>query len=248
MATSKPPLASTRHWPVLSLASVNAHSTSTDCCVVVHGRVLDVTRFLHEHPGGAAALSKPGRGGCDVTEHFDRIGHSATAWKQLLTMQIGTLGERDPSSATTGAVGPADKETHAVEWHAARRRAILKAHPEVAALQGQNHFTPLIGVAVGVLHAAACVLVQRCGGLGALSGFGLTLALAATVGAWCKMIQFAVSHELCHGTAGAWCRGTLAKHLCFHACTLPSVGGETHQYCTPPWGLIPRPVDRLRLR
>jgi len=222
---------STRHWPVLSLASVSAHSTSTDCCVVVHGRVLDVTSFLREHPGGAAALSKPGRAGCDVTAHFDRIGHSSAAWARLLTMQIATLGgERHPASSDPA--GPADKETYAVEWHAARRRAILKAHPEVAALQGHNHLTPLIGVAVGLLHAATCVLAQRCGSLGLLGGFALTLALAATVGAWCKMIQFAVSHDLCHGTAGAWCRGTLAKHACFHACTLPSVGGETHQYYT----------------
>ena len=220
---------STRHWPVLSLASVSAHNTSTDCCVVVHGRVLDVTSFLKEHPGGAAALSKPGRAGCDVTEHFDRIGHSSVAWKKLLTMQIGTLGEEPHPSSS---VGPADKETYAVEWHAARRRAILKAHPEVAALQGHNHLTPLIGVGVGLLHAVTCVLAQRCGSLGILGGLGLTLALAATVGAWCKMVQFAVAHDLCHGTAGAWCRGTLAKHMCFHACTLPSVGGETHQYYT----------------
>ena len=233
--------ASGRRWPSLSLAAVSTHRSSTDCYVVVHGRVIDVSSFLTQHPGGAAALSKEGRGGCDVTEHFDRIGHSSAAWSKLLTMQVGELdlhGDAPPSSSSSSSSsaavgGPIDQETYAVEWHGARRRAILKAHPEVAALQGHNSLTPLLGVGVGLLHAAACVMVQRWGsGLGVPSGLGLMLALAATVGAWCKMAQFAVSHDLCHGTAGAWCRGPLARHACLHLCTLPSVGGETHQYYT----------------
>lgn len=32
------------------------HTTKDDCWVVVNGQVLDVTKFLPDHPGGALAI------------------------------------------------------------------------------------------------------------------------------------------------------------------------------------------------
>ena len=72
----------------VSFATLAEHNRDDDCWVAVHGNVYDVTKFLSEHPGGAAALSKPGRAGSDVTSHFERIGHSAEARARLLTIPL----------------------------------------------------------------------------------------------------------------------------------------------------------------
>ncbi len=72
-------------------AELRRHDTPADCWVAVHGRALDVTGFLAEHPGGPAALSKAGRGGRDVTSHFERLRHSASARAMLSGMQVGVM-------------------------------------------------------------------------------------------------------------------------------------------------------------
>ena len=73
---------------------------------------------------------------------------------------------------------------------------LLAAHPEVKELFGDNSFTPLVGLSVGLLHAYGVVVSTE------LPWWGLLL-LGYTMGAWCKMIQFAVCHEVCHKMAGA---------------------------------------------
>merc|ERR1719353_511138 len=40
----------------LTMAEVAKHTTKSDCWVVVSGQVLDVTKFLGEHPGGELAI------------------------------------------------------------------------------------------------------------------------------------------------------------------------------------------------
>lgn len=210
----------------ISRATLAMHNTEADCWVAVHGAVFDVTTFLFAHPGGSAALSKKGRAGCDVTSHFERIGHSTEARRVLSGFRIGTLiddGERDDGGHGEEALAADDAHRYAVEWHARRRRAMLRAHPELAELAGHNPFTPLIGVFAGVVHALACI--YACG-LSVPAAF----LLAYTVGAWCKMMQFAVCHEVCHGVAGELFRPLLPKHIALSLLTLPSVGGETHHY------------------
>ena len=76
---------------VYAWADIATHNTPADCWVVVHGQVFDVTRFLSTHPGGVGALSKAGRGGCDVTQHFERIGHSQHARDILQTLSVGVV-------------------------------------------------------------------------------------------------------------------------------------------------------------
>jgi cytochrome b involved in lipid metabolism len=38
---------------MITFDELKAHNQSTDCWIVVHDRVYDVSAFLDEHPGGA---------------------------------------------------------------------------------------------------------------------------------------------------------------------------------------------------
>jgi hypothetical protein len=186
---------------------VARHDTPDDCWVVVEGRVLDVTEFLKNHPGGVAALSKLGRAGADVTSHFLRIGHSEKARAIMTSLQVGCLATTAGDSAAlaaTAAISIAaedrsaaeqDEKERAIQWHADRRKRILQRHPEVASLAGHNPFTPLVGFFTVIVHCMGCILAQRTSWLGAF-------ALAYTVGAVCKFWQFAICHDVCHDTAG----------------------------------------------
>ena len=216
-----------------SWEEIAAHNRPDDCWIVVHGGVYDVTSFLSSHPGGVAALSKKGRAGADVTSHFERIGHSASARELLASLQIGIVADhvRD-HEAVAGPPGAQlldedELEGLAVQWHARRRREILLAHPEVEQLAGDNVATPWIGLGVCVLHAAVCMWVCLLSGW---LGIGGALLFGYTVGAWCKMAQFAVCHDVCHGTAGPLCRSRPIQRFWFHLLTLPSIGGETQHY------------------
>ena len=55
----------------VSVAEVAKHSTDSDCWVIVGDQVLDVTKFLPEHPGGKKAIML--FAGKDATEEFDML-------------------------------------------------------------------------------------------------------------------------------------------------------------------------------
>lgn len=40
---------------VITFDELKAHNRSTDCWILVHDRVYDVSDFLEEHPGGAGS-------------------------------------------------------------------------------------------------------------------------------------------------------------------------------------------------
>merc|ERR1712098_932111 len=78
---------------VYSMAEVRSHTSETDCWVVVHNKVYDVTSFLANHPGGSAIiLAVAGR---DATNAFEDVGHSFFARKKLEDFFIGNLKEED---------------------------------------------------------------------------------------------------------------------------------------------------------
>lgn len=233
------------------------HATASDCWVAVHGKVLDVTHFIRKHPGGVSALTKAGRAGCDVTKHFDNVQHSATALGILDTLQIGILDEdgtdiesesesasllestpttpingNNSSTPTTEASTPNIQaldevqymREYSIRWHAARRKAILRDHPEVAALIGTNPWTCLIGALTVLVHCYTCILCQG-------YDWYWSIVLAYTIGALCKMYQFAVCHDVCHDTAGSWLKHSpLLKRIALQCFTLPAFGGATHSY------------------
>jgi hypothetical protein len=190
----------------ISRLEVAQHSTELDCWVVIDNMVLDVTAFLKKHPGGISAISKPGRGGCDVSLYFNKIGHSAYAKSLLMGMQIGVPMDNNCDNSQMFDVGMCDlvsrsnavhdvvdqpQHDYASRWHATRRKNILKDHPQIALLMGSNPWTCLVGLVVVFVHAITCIIAQR-----PECPWYLTLFLAYTIGAVCKMHQFSVNHDI----------------------------------------------------
>jgi len=79
---------------VYAHAEVALHRSETDCWVIIHGKVYNVTKFLDSHPGGADILLDAA--GYDATDEFEDTGHSPEARKDLAKYLIGSV---DPSSA-----------------------------------------------------------------------------------------------------------------------------------------------------
>ncbi|XWS14775.1 hypothetical protein CRYUN_Cryun35bG0037300 [Craigia yunnanensis] len=74
---------------VFTLSQVAQHKSKKDCWLVIDGRVLNVTKFLEEHPGGEEVLLESA--GKDATKEFKDIGHSKTAQNLILKYQVGLL-------------------------------------------------------------------------------------------------------------------------------------------------------------
>ncbi|KAL0931102.1 cytochrome b5 [Colletotrichum truncatum] len=68
---------------------VALHREANDCWMVIHGEVYDVTKYLHDHPGGAEVLIEAG--GVDATEAFDNAGHSEDAYEIMADFRVGKL-------------------------------------------------------------------------------------------------------------------------------------------------------------
>merc|ERR1712039_605147 len=75
----------------IPLSEVAKHTTKGDCWVVVSGQVLNVTKFLGEHPGGELAILT--FAGKDATEEFNMIHPPDVIGKYAPDAIIGTLGE-----------------------------------------------------------------------------------------------------------------------------------------------------------
>jgi cytochrome b involved in lipid metabolism len=68
---------------------ISQHNTEASCWVVLYDQVVDVTKFLHIHPGGLDPIND--MGGRDITKMFETIGHSANALSTSQKYIIGTL-------------------------------------------------------------------------------------------------------------------------------------------------------------
>merc|ERR1712151_1075193 len=74
----------------ITMAEVAKHTTKGDCWVVVSGQVLDVTKFLPEHPGGELAILT--FAGKDATEEFNMIPPPDVIGKYAPDAIIGAVG------------------------------------------------------------------------------------------------------------------------------------------------------------
>ncbi|GLT58861.1 hypothetical protein SLA2020_317220 [Shorea laevis] len=74
---------------VFTLSQVAQHKSKKDCWLVINGRVLNVTSFLDDHPGGEVVLLEVA--GKDATKEFIDIGHSNAAQNMLTKYQAGVL-------------------------------------------------------------------------------------------------------------------------------------------------------------
>ena len=73
--------------------------------MIIGGKVIDVSKYLEDHPGGEEVLLD--RVGQDATEDFEDINHSQDARKQLATFEVGELppSERKSAKAASGGGG-----------------------------------------------------------------------------------------------------------------------------------------------
>ena len=85
--------------------------------MVIHGKVVDVTRFVDEHPGGEDVLIESAGG--DATRQFEDVGHSSDARAQLEDLVIGTLRE------------PTEEEQRIEQEEALRRGEKIKIDKDV---------------------------------------------------------------------------------------------------------------------
>merc|ERR1719156_54354 len=90
----------------ITMDEVGKHVTNTDCWVVVAGQVLNVTKFLKEHPGGELAIMT--FAGKDATEEFNMIHPPDVIGKYAPDAVIGVLGAGGgDESEEDGEPGPA---------------------------------------------------------------------------------------------------------------------------------------------
>jgi len=80
---------------------VAKHTTKNDCWVILNDRVLNVTNFLSEHPGGELAILT--FAGKDATEEFDMIHPPDVVGKYAPDAIIGVIGAAPVAAPTTTA-------------------------------------------------------------------------------------------------------------------------------------------------
>merc|ERR1719217_257758 len=73
-----------------TLEEVAKHNSKESCWVVLDGKVLDVTKFLTEHPGGELAILT--FAGKDATEEFNMIHPPDVVGKYAPDSIIGKVG------------------------------------------------------------------------------------------------------------------------------------------------------------
>merc|ERR1711979_86592 len=91
-----------------TVEEVAKHVTKSDCWVVLNDRVLDVTSFLSQHPGGELAILT--FAGKDATAEFDMIHPPDVIDKYAPDAVLGMVGkgggEKVPAAATGGVAQP----------------------------------------------------------------------------------------------------------------------------------------------
>lgn len=103
--------------PTYTWEEIAKHDKDDDCWVVLYDKVLDVSKFLDEHPGGLDPIKD--MSGQDITSSYESIGHSSTATVRSKTFIVGRL---DPASKKTV---PAAKDS-APKWSETNREELLK--------------------------------------------------------------------------------------------------------------------------
>merc|ERR550537_414975 len=93
----------------ITLEEVAKHTTKNDCWVVVAGEVLNVTKFLPDHPGGELAILT--FAGKDATAEFNMIHPPDVIGKYAPDAIIGKVGAAAPAApaapaASGGAAAP----------------------------------------------------------------------------------------------------------------------------------------------
>ena len=91
---------------ILTTATVSAHSSSSDCWIIISGNVYAVSGYLNSHPGGAGVIANYcGRDASNAFATKDRnpgSSHSSFAVSQLSGLLVGRIGTPVTGSGNTG--------------------------------------------------------------------------------------------------------------------------------------------------
>jgi len=88
---------------IISAEEVGKHNNEDDCWIIVDGKVYDMTKFLHEHPGGKRVLMK--KAGQDATKEFHSLHAPEILERYNPLLQIGSLksaASEEKNSTTYG--------------------------------------------------------------------------------------------------------------------------------------------------
>lgn len=96
---------------IYSMEEIAKHNSEDDCWVIMYDKVLDVTKFLNEHPGGLDPLKDMAT--LDITSSFESIGHTSTALVKSKTFIIGRI---DPEEAKKRKAASKKASTPAPRW------------------------------------------------------------------------------------------------------------------------------------
>jgi acyl-CoA oxidase len=81
-----------------TLEEVSRHNNESECWIIINGKVLDVTKFLPAHPGGAAAILR--YAGKDGSEDFNMLHAPDVIQKHAPDAVIGVLKAGDAKSTS----------------------------------------------------------------------------------------------------------------------------------------------------
>jgi len=135
------------------MEEVAKHTSKSDCWVVVAGQVLNVTKFLGEHPGGELAILT--FAGKDATEEFNMIHPPDVIPKYAPDAVIGVIGSGGGGGADTapaaisaggGAAAPLLASGHkGRDWskHDANRKVRMEGEGRIPGMLGALVYTVL---------------------------------------------------------------------------------------------------------
>merc|ERR1712061_203749 len=138
-----------------TLYEVAKHTSKESCWVVVNGEVLDVTKFLGEHPGGELAILT--FAGKDASEEFNMIHPPDVIGKYAPDAVIGELGTGGggaaESAAPAGGAAPAAAASKDVAKGPGGRTRdyAMKSANEKSRMQGEDK--------IGGWFGALCYMV-----------------------------------------------------------------------------------------
>lgn len=81
---------------IFTASDVLRHNSESSCWITYRGKVLDVTNFLADHPGGEEFILKyAGRDVENAMKDADEHAHSESAYDMLDEFRIGRLGAEE---------------------------------------------------------------------------------------------------------------------------------------------------------
>jgi len=168
---------------IFTLQEIQRHNTSQDCWCAIHGKVLNVTKFLSRHPGGDAIHLVAGREATVLAETYHANGIPKSVIEKY---QIGVLDSK--SSTTFSSYYSWDSDF----YKTLRRRVVKRIREKKRSRRGgfEIWFKSCLILITFVFSLVAMCVVP----------FGLmSFVLATIVGLASMQIGVCIQHDGSHG-------------------------------------------------